>query len=265
MGWHPDPWQRHQVRFHDGAQWTEHVADGGFPSLDSAPVADLPRSRPAPAHEAPPADGDGPRVLPDAGAGPVSLDADLLLLDGRTGDHRALRAPDDRVAGWVERPRPSALRRAVGLLVPEPSQAVTRLVVCGDDGARWLTLSRPGRRLTPVVDLAGPEGVRGSVRAEAVRQGLRAEVRAGDELVGRLEQVGSGRHALHVVDPGGTPVARLSAVWDVPGGRRHLAPGVLLVDRRPAGGERPDPRRAPLLLGALLAAELLLPPPPPGP
>lgn len=272
MGWHGDPWQRHQLRFHDGAQWTEHVADGGFPSLDSTPVADLPRSRPRPVGDEPPSDGDGPRVVPDADGPPVSLDHELLLLDaptapGATGPtgRRALRGPDDRVAGWVERPRPSALRRVTGLLVPDPSEAVTRLVVTDAEGARRLTLTRPGRRMAPVVDVEGPGGVRGTVRAEAVRQGLRAEVRAGDEVVGRLVQVGRGRTALRVVDGDDTPLARLSAVWDVPGRRRHLPPGALLVDRRPPDGSAPDPRRAPLLLGALLAAELLLPPPPPAP
>lgn len=265
MAWHADPWQRHQLRFHDGLQWTEHVADGGFCSLDSEPVADLPRSRPRPVQEAPPDDGDGPRVVPDADRRPASLDSELLLLDTRADRRRALLGPDDSVAGWVERPRPSAPRRALGLLVPDPSEAVTRLVVTDGEGTERLRLSRPGRRLAPVVDVTGPDGLTGTVRAESVRQGLRAEVRSGDEVVGRLEANGRGGTALHVVDAGGAPIARLAAVWDVPGRRRHLPPGVLLVDRRPPGGGALDPGRAPLLLGALLAAELLLPPPPPAP
>lgn len=263
MGWHPDPWQRHQVRFHDGRQWTEHVADGGFASLDSTPVADLPRSHPRPVRETPPDEGDGPRVVPDADRQPASLASELLLLDGRGDDRRALLGPDDSTAGRVERPRPPWPRRALGLLVPAPAAAATRLVVTDADGAVALRLSRPARRIAPVVDLEGPDGLRGAIRAEAVRQGLRAEVRAGDEVIGRLEQVGPRPTALRVIAPDGAPLARLAAVWDVPGRRRHLPPGVLLVDRRPPGGGPLDPGRAPLLLGALLAAELLLPPPPP--
>ncbi|HEX7134598.1 MAG TPA: DUF2510 domain-containing protein [Iamia sp.] len=263
MGWHADPWQRHQLRFHDGGHWTEHVADGGFCSLDSTPVADLPRSHPRPAQETPPDLGPGARVVPDADRRPASLDSELLLLDGRGGSRRAVLGPDDTVAGWVDRPRPSWPRRMVGLLVPDPSEAVTRLVLTDGEGGVRLRLSRPARRVAPVVDLDGPDGLRGTVRATAVRQGLRAEVRAGDEVVGSLEQTGRGRADLHVLDAGGAPLARLSAVWDVPGRRRHVPPGVLLVDRRPPGGGPLDPRRGLLLLGALLAAELLLPPPPP--
>lgn len=264
MGWHADPWQRHQLRFHDGSQWTEHVADGGFPGLDTTPVADLPRSRPRPQQEEPPGDGPGPRVVPDASLRPAGLDRDLLLLDPRD-ERRALVTPDDAVAGWVDQPRPPLARRALGLLVPEPSTAVTRLVVTDAEGAPHLRLSRSARRIAPVVDLDGPGGIRGTVRASAVRQGLRAELSEGDEVVGMLEQVDRRRTALRVIDAGGAVLARLSAVWDVPGGRRHLPPGVLLVDRQPPGGGALDPRRGALLLGALLSAELLLPPPPPSP
>lgn len=36
-GWHPDPFQRHQLRYWDGGQWTEHVSDHGVARID-API-----------------------------------------------------------------------------------------------------------------------------------------------------------------------------------------------------------------------------------
>ena len=33
-GWHSDPMKRHEQRYWDGAQWTEHVSDAGVPSTD---------------------------------------------------------------------------------------------------------------------------------------------------------------------------------------------------------------------------------------
>lgn len=36
-GWHPDPSRRHWWRWWDGQDWTEHVADGGPPSIDPLP------------------------------------------------------------------------------------------------------------------------------------------------------------------------------------------------------------------------------------
>uniref|UniRef100_UPI001602614C DUF2510 domain-containing protein n=1 Tax=Nocardioides pelophilus TaxID=2172019 RepID=UPI001602614C len=35
--WHPDPTGRHELRYWDGSQWTEHVSDGGVQSV--APLA----------------------------------------------------------------------------------------------------------------------------------------------------------------------------------------------------------------------------------
>jgi len=33
--WHPDPTDRHQLRYWDGQEWTEHVSDHGVPSIDA--------------------------------------------------------------------------------------------------------------------------------------------------------------------------------------------------------------------------------------
>lgn len=33
-GWKPDPLERHQLRYHNGTGWTEHVADNGTSSID---------------------------------------------------------------------------------------------------------------------------------------------------------------------------------------------------------------------------------------
>jgi hypothetical protein len=40
-GWFPDPMQRHEMRYWDGTEWTEHIADGGQPGVDpvGAPAA----------------------------------------------------------------------------------------------------------------------------------------------------------------------------------------------------------------------------------
>jgi Protein of unknown function (DUF2510) len=35
--WHPDPTQRHELRFWDGVMWTQHVSDRGVTSVDPMP------------------------------------------------------------------------------------------------------------------------------------------------------------------------------------------------------------------------------------
>ncbi|HNJ97313.1 MAG TPA: DUF2510 domain-containing protein [Ilumatobacteraceae bacterium] len=39
-GWWPDPGRRHQLRYHDGNRWTEHVSDNGYTSTDSYGLPD---------------------------------------------------------------------------------------------------------------------------------------------------------------------------------------------------------------------------------
>lgn len=37
-GWHPDPFKAHEMRFFDGVEWTENVADDGKASTDPVPT-----------------------------------------------------------------------------------------------------------------------------------------------------------------------------------------------------------------------------------
>ena len=37
QGWFVDPFVRHEQRYWSGTAWTEHVLDGGTPSLDPPP------------------------------------------------------------------------------------------------------------------------------------------------------------------------------------------------------------------------------------
>lgn len=259
------------MRFHDGRLWTEHVSDGGIPSLDSAPVADLERSRPPEAVSSPPMDEVGARVVdvagPSGAVGAVEITAPLLLLDDEadTAGVRHIRHPDDRMAGTVVHRRPALSTRLVRRIVSAPSRAVTHLEVRDADGAVVLRLARPGRRTARVVDVSGPDGKLGTITATTVRTGLHADIVQPDgTTVGTLAEEHEGADALVVHRPDGSLVARLTSVWDVPGARQHLPPGVMLLDRRDAEGQAGDATLAPLLMAAVLAPTLLHPPPPPG-
>ena len=315
-GWWPDPWRRHQSRYHDGRLWTEHVADGGLCSVDSTPVADLPRSRP-PSPLSSPTEGLGPRVLAGTGPGADGIDAPLLLVDARPGPDgiRRLLAVDETVVGRVRADVRSPALRLLDRLAATDGRPPARVVVDALAGAagpsappsadapgaspsadapttdapaaspsadaptgdapadaaevdrraadraatRLLVFSRPRWRTAPAVDVAGPDGPLGEVVATGVRQGLDARVvdATGTE-VGRLRAVGADG-SLQIVDDTDRPLARTTPIWDVPGERWALPPGVLLVDRRPPDGGRLDPAWARLLLGALLSPALLDP------
>lgn len=266
-GWHADPWRRHVLRFYDGRLWTEHVSDGGVAGLDSTPVAAAERSRPRPEQAAPPDDPVGARVLPGDGpvaaADPVRLAVEPLVLVGAPDDAgvRILRMPDDRAAGRIEPRRRSLVARLGWVLVTDPSSRVTRLRVLDVAGNEVVRLDRPWRRTAAVVDVIGPGGPLGTIVADRVVQGLRARVVAADgRELGLVDQADTATGALVVVGEDGARLARLTPVWDVPGRRHHLPPGVLLLDRRPPPGQSADPATSSLFLAALLAPTLLQPP-----
>jgi uncharacterized RDD family membrane protein YckC len=63
--WAPDPLGRHEYRYWDGAQWTEHVSDGGVVSADP-PIASPAQSVETPAEAETPADSSPADVPPEA-------------------------------------------------------------------------------------------------------------------------------------------------------------------------------------------------------
>lgn len=105
-GWHPDPFGRHEHRFFDGNQWTEHVSNRGTATTDPVGATDqAPPPGGAPPGSGPPAwEATATPAAPEAGAkkgGPllligaavvvalvVAVAAVLLLRDsgGGTGD-----------------------------------------------------------------------------------------------------------------------------------------------------------------------------------
>lgn len=66
-GWHPDPTGRHELRYSDGAQWTEHVANDQVTAVD-------PYTAPVPPPPAPPVPPPAAAPAPAAQPAPPSPD-----------------------------------------------------------------------------------------------------------------------------------------------------------------------------------------------
>jgi hypothetical protein len=63
QGWQPDPASRHELRYHNGTEWTEHVADAGVQSVDPIPQS-------APPTPPGPSGGIAPAPIATPGPGP---------------------------------------------------------------------------------------------------------------------------------------------------------------------------------------------------
>ncbi|MBI2710838.1 MAG: DUF2510 domain-containing protein [Actinobacteria bacterium] len=266
-GWYPDPWRRHELRFHDGAVWSEHVADRGVAAIDSGPVAGLPRSRP-PEHRTgparPPDAAVAPRVLPGRPAADA-LRADLLLVDGperavRTprGIDHAVRDGSGAVIGTYRLPAEPLGRRALRRLAAEDRWAPTRAVLLDGAGRTTLALRRAGglRQFVEVRDATGSSI--GRLLPRRTVSAFEVALQAGDRIVGTLGAAAPSAPGLVVVDADGRDVARVSEGWQVLAASRHPERDVRAVE---VVGE-PDATLRALALGGALAGDDLLRPPP---
>ena len=68
-GWLPDPTGTHQVRYWDGARWTEHVSDGGNTAVDPLPADAPPPPPPVAAPPPPPPPPAASAPAPTGGGG----------------------------------------------------------------------------------------------------------------------------------------------------------------------------------------------------
>jgi len=242
-GWHPDPFRRHELRFHDGALWTEHVADRSVPGLDTVPVADGPRSRPpdrTAGVEAPPVDDREPaRVVPEVASQAGDLfGARVLLVDeaplGVAGTHglecTVRNQHHQRIA--IVRTRREALgRKALRLLTSDTHREVACVEVLDPEGQTLLTLRRPARLLTPRITVTHGDGnVLGKIVPRQRFSRLCFTLEADERVLGTVDGQGPLDHDVRISDHTGVLVARVSRTWEVLSASHHPSPHTHLVE-----------------------------------
>lgn len=267
-GWHPDPYRRHELRYHDGVLWTEHVSDRGLPGLDTVPVAALPRSQPPVGAGGirlrGPAEGkEHARVVPEfEGPDGDFLGAPILVVDepalgspGPAGVDCAVHDQHDQRLGTVRISAERLAGKALRLLTADPHPEVISVVVLDAAGGVLLTLTRPARHLRPRVTVHDSGGcLVGSIVQRQLYGRLRFSLEAGGEVVGTLDGDDPTDRAVAVHLPSGEPVARTSRTWEVLAHARFTRPDTYVVQvLRPL----PEPVRS-LALAAMMALEPLL-------
>lgn len=222
-GWRPDPFGRHETRFHDGTKWTPYVKDGETHSLDE-PVEGV-------HHDGPP----DPEIL----TAPVLVVEQRADSPDRSGAYSVF-AGDGRGLGSV---RPS-----FGADGP--------IEVLGGDGRLVLTLTKTPSSRKSVVTVRGAEGTELGRLLEQHLPGmttyaLESAVGINVGFVRARTWVG---WDIRVEDEHSRPVARISKHWDGLDQSAYPVPDsyVVRVDR-----EMRDPQRA-LVYAAALSVDSVL-------
>ncbi|MGY1618861.1 phospholipid scramblase-related protein [Geodermatophilus sp. SYSU D00691] len=215
----PDPSGRHELRFWDGGQWTQHVTSQGHPGID------LLVSGPA----VPTADKTSKKVLREVrragvaaggqiGGGTlftepvlvVSQKAKLLEINAEY----AVYDQRGRQIGAVREVGQSFMKKA--LAVRPEGQRTHRLQVVDMDGRVVIALTRPARIVRSKVIVRDGEGVQiGEIAQKSfgIMGKIRFVLEAGGRTVGSINAESSKAWDFNIEDTAGDEIARITKTW----------------------------------------------------
>lgn len=238
-GWFPDPFGRHEHRYWDGGQWTEHVGSAGRQGVDAPIVAPpmevavqehattivgAPLTPVAPINKKVQKQVRKLGVADPTRTGGGSLFTEQLLVVNQKAklfEKKAEYAVFDqcgRKVGGVRQFGTSMSRLAVGR-----DNATKRLQIVDADGNPLLTLTRPATMLKSKVTVSRQDG---TLVGEIVQQSLgvmasvlggkfnvRFRMEADGETLGTINAEDWRAWDFNIRDEKGTEIARITKVW----------------------------------------------------
>jgi uncharacterized protein YxjI len=217
--WHPDPYGRHELRYWDGTQWSEHVSSHGKQSIDP----------PAGASHVPTVSRATDKVLRDvaiAGAatgvtgGGTIFDEPVLVVNQKAkiieiNNEYAIYDQHGTQLGAIRQVGQSAAKKAMRLLGSVDQFFTHKLQVVDTQGTVLLALTRPAKVMKSRIIV---QDARGADVGEIVQQNMIGKIRFGLEANGHTYGSVKGENwrawNFSVQDHEGTEVARITKTWE---------------------------------------------------
>lgn len=255
-GWYADPTRRHQHRYWDGRNWTEHVGDNGATSTDPMPPQPPAPAQTASAAGGPPADDDR---LEQAQIQEILADA--AIQPGGGGDGTLFGEPVLILYQWVtdlaEGMQYSILNPA-GIVVGRCHEMVDkldpdkasfselmehnnsdRIALVDPSGAPWARLShtKVWKSKVTMTDTGGREI--GTLQQENVLGKVRLGLETGDQDLGEIVSDNTQLLGFTITDTAKNPIGRVIKLGryaqpGMLGPRKVLGCYVLALQTRPA-------------------------------
>ena len=220
-GWYADPMGRHEKRYYDGQQWTEHVASHGRQSVD-APGG--------PSH-VPTVNRDPARVQRDVqragqagvagyqGGGTVFTEPVLVVNQKakliEINNEYAIYDQNARQIASVREVGQSGLKKAARLLTSWDQYMTHKLQVVDMNGTPMLALTRPAKLVKSRILVEFPNG---QPIGEIVQQNAFGKIRFGLESGGHSYGLIQGENwrawNFSIRDHTDTEVARITKTWE---------------------------------------------------
>jgi uncharacterized protein YxjI len=217
--WHPDPYGRHELRYWDGAQWTEHVSSHGRQTVDP----------PVGGRHVPVVERATEKVLRDvevAGAGTGAQGGGTLFTEPvlvvnqkakviEINNEYAVYDQHGTQIGAVRQVGQSAAKKALRVLGSVDQFMTHKLQVVDMQGTVLLALTRPAKVMKSRVIV---QDGRGTEIGQIVQQNMIGKIRFSLEANGHTYGSVNGENwrawNFNVQDHAGNEVARITKTWE---------------------------------------------------
>jgi hypothetical protein len=218
--WHPDPFGRHQMRYWDGTQWTEHVSNQGKQSTDPPTgTPTMPQGQQSAAKVQEQVAMVGASAVP-AGDGTDLLDQRILVVNQKwkifeINNEYAVYDQGGAQIGAVRQVGQSAVKKVLRLVSNLDQYMTHSLQVVDASGAVRLALTRPAKIFKSTIVVAGPDGNEiGRVVQDNMIGKIRFRMEAGGQQIGSLNAENWRAWNFSIRDSSDTEVARVTKTWE---------------------------------------------------
>jgi uncharacterized protein YxjI len=217
--WYPDPLGRHELRYWDGSQWTEHVSSHGRQAVDPPtqgthiPTTQRPTEKIV---------GDVQMVGAATGAqgGGTIFTEPVLVVNQKAklievNNEYAIYDQNGVQIGAVRQVGQSAAKKVIRVLTSYDQFMTHKLQVVDMQGNVQLALTRPAKVLKSRVIVQDGQGNElGAIVQQNAIGKIRFNLEAGGQTYGSINAENWRAWNFNVADSQGTEVARITKTWE---------------------------------------------------
>jgi len=217
--WHPDPFGRHELRYWDGSQWTEHVSSHGRQSIDPpAGAGSVPTTRRAPEKIV----GDVAKAgagTGNTGGGTIFTEPVLVVNQKakliEVNNEYAIYDQNGTQLGAVRQVGQSAAKKVLRVISSVDQFLTHKLQVVDLQGNVLLALTRPAKLVKSKVIVQDGHGneIGQIVQQNAIGK-IRFSLEAGGHTYGSINAENWRAWNFRVADHADTEVARITKTWE---------------------------------------------------
>ncbi|WP_375478419.1 phospholipid scramblase-related protein [uncultured Jatrophihabitans sp.] len=219
-GWYADPFGRHEARYYDGANWTEHVSSHGRQSVDPPGGGNVPTVQRSPEKVQRDVERAGKAGVAGWQGGGSLFSESVLVVNQKAklievSNEYAIYDQNARQLGAVREVGQSNLKKAVRLLSSYDQYLTHKLQLVDMQGVPQLTLTRPAKVMKSriiVQDAAGAEI--GQIIQQNVFGKIRFAIESGGYTIGSINGENWRAWNFSIRDHTDVEVARITKTWE---------------------------------------------------